>query len=51
MDNVSDEHLKLIAKRMKEIFGDKIISAVHFPMQFEYYLKLFMYYHGNDPLN
>jgi len=51
MDNISDEHLQLIAKKMKEIFGDKMPSPVHNPMQFDYCLKLFMYYHANDPLN
>lgn len=51
MSDVSDEHLKLIAKKMKEIFGDKLPSPVHYPAQFDYCLKLFMYYHANDPLN
>jgi hypothetical protein len=51
MDNVTEEQLQLIAKKMKEVFGDKIPSPVHYPAQFDYYLKLFMYYHSNDPLN
>lgn len=51
MDNITDEQLELVAKKMQEIFGDKLPSPVHNPMQFDYCLKLFMYYHANDPLN
>jgi len=45
---MTDSEIEAIANHMREVFGDKIPSAVHQPAIFNYYLKLYVYYYRKD---
>ena len=45
---MTDEEVESIANHMREVFGDKIPSPLHYPKMFDYYLKLYIYYYRKD---
>jgi hypothetical protein len=45
---MDDKEIELIVNHMREIFGDRIPSPVHYPKLFDYYIKLYVYYYRKD---
>lgn len=45
---MTDQEIEAIANHMREVFGDKVPSPLHYPKMFDYYLKLYIYYYRKD---
>lgn len=42
---MSVTELEFIGERLVELYGDELPNPDHCPRQFEFYLKLYMYFH------
>lgn len=42
---MSDEELEKIGQHMVELYGDKLPDPEHSPMVFDYFVKMYKFYH------